>query len=40
MILQDLEFGNGVGILAPELELLTDEILPYIPEDRIDDVVF
>jgi hypothetical protein len=40
MILQDLELGNGVGILAPELELLTDEILPYIPEDRIDDVVF
>lgn len=40
MILQDLDFGNGVGILAPELELLTEEILPYIPEDRIDDVVF
>jgi len=40
MILQDLEFGNGVGVLAPELELLTEEILPYIPEDRIDDVVF
>jgi hypothetical protein len=40
MILQDLASGNGVGVLAPELELLTEEILPYIPEDRIDDVVF
>ena len=40
MILQDLAYGNGVGVLAPELELLTEEILPYIPEDRIDDVVF
>ena len=39
MILQDLEFGHGIGVLAPELELLTEEILPYIPEDRIDDVV-
>jgi hypothetical protein len=40
MILQDLAYGNGVGVLAPELELLTEEILPYIPDDRIDDVVF
>ena len=28
MILQDLAYGNGVGVLAPELELLTEEILP------------
>jgi Type IV secretion-system coupling protein DNA-binding domain len=40
MILQDLSFGNGIGVLAPELVLLTEEILPYIPENRIDDVVF
>jgi hypothetical protein len=40
MVLQDLAYGNGVGVLAPELELLTEEILPYIPDDRIDDVVF
>jgi hypothetical protein len=33
MILQDLAYGNGVGVLAPELELLTEEILPYIPDD-------
>jgi hypothetical protein len=40
MILQDLQYGHGIGVLAPELELLTEEILPYIPENRIDDVVF
>jgi len=27
-------------VLAPEQELLTEEILPYIPHDRIDDVVY
>lgn len=40
MIFQDLDVGNSVGVLAPEQEFLFDEILPYIPEDRIDDVVF
>jgi len=40
MLLQDIFYGCGVGVLAPEQELLTDEILPYIPEDRIDDVVY
>src|SRR5918912_1156033 len=34
MILQDLEAGNGIGVLAPELELLTEGILPYVPEHR------
>ena len=40
MMLQDAYYGRGVGVLAPEQELLTDEILPYIPENRIDDVVY
>jgi hypothetical protein len=40
MVLQDLQYGNGIGVLAPEQELLTEEILPYIPQDRIDDVVY
>ena len=40
MILQDAYYGRGVGVLAPERELLTDEILPYIPDNRIDDVVY
>jgi len=40
MVLQDAYYGRGVGILAPEQELLTDEILPYIPENRVDDIVY
>lgn len=40
MLLQDIYYDRGVGVLAPEQELITEEILPYIPEDRIDDVVY
>ena len=40
MAMQDILAGNGIGMLAPEQELLTEEILPYIPEERIDDVVY
>jgi hypothetical protein len=40
MVWQDLSLGNGIGALAPELELLTEGILPFIPRHRIDDVVF
>jgi hypothetical protein len=40
MILQDIEKGNGVGVLAPEQEMITEEILPYIPDERIADVVY
>lgn len=40
MIFQDLEAGNGVGVIAPEQEMLTEEILPYIPDHRIDDVIY
>jgi hypothetical protein len=40
MAMQDIVSGNGIGMLAPEQELLTEEILPYIPEERIDDVVY
>jgi hypothetical protein len=40
MVQQDIFFGCGVGVLAPEAELLTDELLPYMPENRIDDVVY
>ena len=37
---EDIHNGHGIGMLAPEQELLTEEILPYIPEERIDDVVY
>jgi len=40
MIFQDLEEGSGVGVIAPESEMLTEEILPYIPEHRINDVIY
>src|SRR5918911_707006 len=40
MAMQDITSGHGIGMLAPEQELLTEEILPYIPEERIDDVVY
>jgi hypothetical protein len=40
MALQDIASGHGIGMLAPEQELITEEILPYIPEDRIDDIVY
>jgi Type IV secretion-system coupling protein DNA-binding domain len=40
MVFQDLADGGGIGIIAPEQELLTEEIMPYIPGNRIDDVVY
>lgn len=40
LILQSLADGDGLGILAPEYEMLQDEILPFIPEDRIQDVIY
>ena len=40
MAMQHVYFGCGVGVLAPDAELLTDELLPYIPEHRIDDIVY
>lgn len=40
MIFQDLEEGRGIGVIAPEQEMLTEEILPYISDHRIDDVIY
>ncbi len=39
LILQDLAAGYGVGVIAKEREFIFDEILPFIPESRRDDVV-
>jgi len=38
MIMQDIKSGVGVGVVDPHGELIED-ILEYIPEERIDDVV-
>jgi hypothetical protein len=40
LILQDLSRGSGIGVLAPEMEMLSEEILPFIPEDRVQDVIY
>jgi Type IV secretion-system coupling protein DNA-binding domain len=40
MAMQDLSEGNGIGMIAPEQELLTEEIMPYIPDERMDNVVY
>ncbi|MFH1681495.1 MAG: hypothetical protein ABIH26_12755 [Candidatus Eisenbacteria bacterium] len=40
LVLQDLYFGHGIGVIAPEQEMLTEEILPFIPEERWDDVIY
>ncbi len=40
MILQDLEAGHGLAVLAPEQELIVEEVLPFIPKHRIDDIVY
>ena len=39
LIQQDLAAGNGLGVIAPEQEMLTEEILPFIPESRVGDVI-
>jgi DNA helicase HerA-like ATPase len=38
MIKQDMDNGEGVGVIDPHGDLISD-VLPRIPEHRIDDVV-
>lgn len=38
MIIQDMRVGEGVAVLDPHGQLI-DELLDYVPENRIDDVV-
>jgi len=40
LIYQDMEAGNGIGVIAPEAEMITEEILPYVSEHRVDDVIY
>lgn len=40
LILQDISEGAGIGVLAPESEMMTEEILPFIPEQRLADVIY
>ena len=38
LIIQDLRAGKGIGVLDPHGDLI-DQILGYVPEERVDDVV-
>ncbi len=40
LILQDLDAGRGLAVLAPEAEMLRDELLPFIPEHRWNDLIY
>ncbi len=40
LVIQHMDAGDGVGVIAPEAEMLTEELLPFVPEDRLDDVVY
>jgi len=40
LILQDIAAGHGVSVIAKEAELLTDEILPFLPPERLGDVIY
>jgi len=39
MILQDAAAGHGLAVVAPEAEMIDQELLPHIPRSRWDDVV-
>jgi hypothetical protein len=39
-IVQDFHAGHGLAVLAPEREMIRDELLPFVPESRLDDVVY
>lgn len=40
LVFQDMEEGRGVGVLTPEADLIRDKILPFIPADRAEDVIY
>lgn len=40
LVLHDLSAGHGLAIIAPEAELLEQELLPLIPQKRWNDVVY
>lgn len=40
LILQDLDAGCGLAVLAPEAEMLRDELLPLIPDHRWRDLIY
>lgn len=40
LIHQDLHYGRGVGVISPEGEFFRERLLPLIPEERRDEVIY
>lgn len=40
MITQDLESGHGLALIDPTGDLIEKDILPLVPKDRINDVIY
>ena len=40
LVLQDLRAGHGLALITPEQDTVVDHILPIIPPERWDDVVY
>ncbi|MFH1680229.1 MAG: type IV secretory system conjugative DNA transfer family protein [Candidatus Eisenbacteria bacterium] len=40
LFLQDAARGMGIGVIGPESELFTEELLPLVPQGRLDDVIY
>ncbi len=40
LIREDLEAGCGVAVIAPEAELFRDWLLPIVPSERADEVIY
>lgn len=40
LILQDIHAGRGISVMAPDKQLFEQELLPRIPESRINDVIY
>ncbi len=40
LIKEDLEEGRGIGVIAPEAELFRDWLLPLVPEERAEEVIY
>jgi hypothetical protein len=39
LVLHDLAAGHGLAVIAPEAELVFQELPPFVPRERFDDVI-
>lgn len=40
MIVQDMKMGAGLGLIAPDTDIFERKILPHVPDNRMDDVIY